>query len=152
MDEDILIEELLYDKENYSLRREFHVDRVKRELGLDDDEFVHFLLEGYFRVWRERLNEYSRTVQIYYENEELRKSLHDSYKGNGRVAQMARVCAGRAIARKPRKSLMSLKLMQQVGYTDSELMEYFRISKTTLWRWRKEWKQKEEAGESLIGL
>jgi hypothetical protein len=82
-----------------------------------------------------------------YDNVYLRRALERKYQGNKRDVQAAKVSGGLPIAKNKRKDLMGLKLQMHFGLTDKQLMEYFQISKTTLWRWKKELAEREKNGQ-----
>lgn len=62
---------------------------------------------------------------------------------------MVKVSAGLLIAKKTKKNLTDLSFQMKLGATDKELMEYFEISKTTLWRWKRELAEKKKSGKGL---
>ena len=57
--------------------------------------------------------------------------------------------SGMPIAKKRTKNLMDLSFQMSLGETDAELMEYFEISKTTLWRWKKELEEAKKTNKRL---
>ena len=48
---------------------------------------------------------------------------------------------------KKKSKLGELRLLMKLGNNDEELMEWFKISRTTLWRWKKELKEWEQQGK-----
>ena len=62
---------------------------------------------------------------------------------------MVKVSAGLPIAKKTKKNLTDLSFQMKLGATDKELMEYFEISKTTLWRWKKELEEAKKTNKRL---
>lgn len=130
------------------------VDAVKfcTELGVSMNELVYlfsYLFVEAFREVRELDDERRRLKE---ENERLNKLLNEMCHGNARSIQMAKVKSGMPIAKKSRKNLVELELQIMFGLSDKELMEYFNISKTTLWRWKKELGEIKKSGESILLL
>ncbi len=139
-------------KEKNKISGAMDAGKYCRELGINMNELVYlfsFLFVEAFREVRELDDERRRLKE---ENERLNKLLSESCRGNGRMIQMAKVKSGMPIAKKTRKSLVDLELQIIFGLSDKELMEYFEISKSTLWRWKKKLKEKKESGESILLL
>lgn len=119
------------------------------ELGLNMNGLVYllsYIFVAAFQTIRETDNELR---ELRAENERLNMLLGEKCQGNGRTIQMAKVMAGLPIARKPKKNLTDLSFQIKLGATDEELMEYFEISRTTLWRWKKELAEKKKSGNGL---
>ena len=128
-----------------------NVDAVKfcTELGVSMNGLVYLfscLFVAAFKAIREADEEISK---LRAENQVLNDILGDRLKNNGRTAQMVKVSAGLPIAKKARKNLTDLSFQMKLGSTDKELMEYFEISKTTLWRWKKELAEIKKSGKGL---
>lgn len=137
-------------KEKCNIKGNMDAKRFCIELGLNYNELVYllsyFLVLGYEEV--QKLD--SEAYDLRAENEKVNELLNDMCKGNGRAIQMAKVISGLPIAKKKKKSLAHLDLEIMLGATDEDLMDYFEISKTTLWRWKKELAEKKESGKSLF--
>ena len=99
-----------------------------------------------FKGIREADNELRKLRE---ENKRLCRLVNNMCHDNGRIVQMAKVMSGEPIARKKTKNLMELSLQIKLGLTDEELMENFKISKTTLWRWKKELEEKKKSDGGL---
>lgn len=119
------------------------------ELGLDFNGLVYLLSYLFAEAFKEIREADDELHELRAENERLNMLLGDKCQGNGRTIQMAKVMAGLPIAKKSKKSLADLDLQIMLGATDGELMEYFEISRTTLWRWKKELAEKKKSGKSL---
>lgn len=137
-------------KEKYNIKGNMDAKRFCIELGLNYNELVYLL--SYFLVlcYKEVQKLDSEAYDLRAENEKVNELLNDMCKGNGRAIQMAKVISGLPIAKKKKKNLVNLDLEIMLGATDEELMDYFEISKTTLWRWKKELAEKKESGKSLF--
>lgn len=127
------------------------VDAGKFCMGLDLDingvvYLLSYMFVSAFKAIREADDELHK---LRAENERLNRLLNDKCGGNGRTIQIAKVMSGMPIAKKQKKSLMDLSFQMSLGATDKELMEYFEISKTTLWRWKKELAEKKKSGKGL---
>ena len=68
-------------------------------------------------------------------------------KGNGRLKQMVSVASGMPIAKKSKKNLADLAFHIRLGFSDEELQKYYNISRTTLWRWKKELEESQKLHE-----
>lgn len=137
------------------IQKQHHIsgsmDAVKfcTELGLDFDGLVYLLSYLFAEAFKEIREADDELHELRAENKRLNMLLGDKCQGNGRTIQMAKVMAGLPIAKKSKKSLADLNFQLMMGATDKELMEYFEISKTTLWRWKKELAEKKKSGKSL---
>ena len=120
------------------------------ELGVSMNELVYLLSYLFVVAFREvrKLDEERRRLRE--ENERLNRLLGEMCHGSGRSVQMAKVMSGMPIAKKRKFSLVELELQIMFGLTDKELMEYFDISKSTLWRWKKKLAEKKKSGESIL--
>lgn len=136
-------------QEKYNIKGSMDVDKFCIGLDLDINGLVYLLAYMFvvtFKAIRQADDELRR---LRAENERLNRLLYDKCGGNGRRIQMAKVMSGMPIARKPKKSLMDLSFQMSLGATDAELMEYFEISKTTLWRWKKELEEAKKTNKRL---
>lgn len=130
------------------------MDSVKfcTELGVNMNELVYLFSYLFVEAFREvrELDDERRNLKD--ENTRLNKMLNEMCHGNARTIQMAKVRSGLPIARKKRCNLVELELQIIFGLSDEELMEYFEISKSTLWRWKKKLKEKKESEKSIMLL
>lgn len=118
-------------------------------LGVNINGLVYllaYLFVAAFKAIREAEDEISK---LRAENKVLNEILSDRLQNNGRTAQLLKVSAGLPIAKKSKKNLVDLSFQIKMGSTDAELMEYFEISKTTLWRWKKELEEEKKSGKGL---
>ena len=130
----------------YGIEGCFDTDKFCSELGVDDDGLVYLLSYMLIAVVNKLGSMQASVEQLGNENQRLNCLLKSTCNDNGRAVQMAKVMSGLPIARKPKKNLVELELQIMFGLTDKELMEYFEISKTTLWRWKKELEEKKKSG------
>ena len=130
----------LYQK-YYNLDGEMELEEVSSLLGLSDKETVYTLFKLFLilnnTVWNqkeeiEKLKERNRVVE----------AALDDITQNGNQKQTALVKNGNKI-RKSKMTLLDLKLVMKLDYTDQEIMDYFEISKSTLWRRKKELEEEE---------
>ena len=136
-------------QEKYKIKGSMDAGQFCMGLGLDINGLVYlfsYLFVAAFKAIREADEEISK---LRAENKVLNEILNDRLQNNGRTAQMVKVSAGLPIAKKARKNLTDLSFQMKLGATDKELMEYFEISKTTLWRWKKELAEKKKSGKGL---
>jgi len=77
-------------------------------------------------------------------NEVLEESLDTSARNNVEKQQLM-VKAGLPIARKSSR-LSEMRLLMKLGESDKELMKSMGISRTTLWRYKKELKERGQHG------
>ena len=120
------------------------------ELGVSMNGLVYLFSYLFVEAFREvrELDEERRRLRE--ENERLNKLLNKMCQDNGRSVQMAKVMSGMPIAKKKRFNLVELELQIMFGLSDKELMDYFEISKSTLWRWKKILAEKKKSGESIL--
>jgi DNA invertase Pin-like site-specific DNA recombinase len=111
------------------------------------DELTYILFHHMEKAIKSMYKYASEKDQLAYDNVYLRRALESKYQGNKRDVQAAKVSAGLPIARKQKKNLADLKFQMYLKLTDKQLMEYFGISKTTLWRWKKELAEREANGQ-----
>ena len=136
-------------QEKHKIKGSMDAGKFCMGLGLDINGLVYLfscLFVAAFKAIREADEEISK---LRAENKVLNEILNDRLKNNGRTAQMVKVSAGLPIAKKTKKNLTDLSFQMKLGATDKELMEYFEISKTTLWRWKKELAEKKKSGKGL---
>jgi hypothetical protein len=133
--------------ENKAQRGRCDSQAICDELGVDMDELVYILFHHMEKAIKSMYKYASEKDQLAYDNVYLRRALERKYQGNKRDVQAAKVSGGLPIAKNKRKDLMGLKLQMHFGLTDKQLMEYFQISKTTLWRWKKELAEREKNGQ-----
>ena len=136
-------------QEKYNIKGSMDAGKFCKGLGVDINGVVYLLAYMFvvtFKAIREADDELRK---LRAENERLSSLLNDKCQGNGRTIQMAKVMSGMPIARKQKKSLMDLSFQMSLGATDAELMEYFEISKTTLWRWKKELEEAKKTNKRL---
>ena len=136
----------LYQK-YYNLDGEMELEEVSSLLGLSDKETVYTLFKLFLilnnTVWNqkdeiEKLKERNRVVE----------AALDDITQNGNQKQTALVKHGGKI-REKKFSLMELELYLKLNYDDEEIMKCMEISKTTLWRRKKELeKLKKEKGRN----
>ena len=136
MNEVALAEYLKEIKEERQVHGKANVNFYMEKLDMSVEELVHLLL---FAVVNANAK-YARIRDLYTASEKERKRLNDILKGqftSGAKMQTALVKSGKPIAKKLSR-LSEMRLRIKLGSTDEELMEWLNISKTTLWRYKKE--------------
>lgn len=134
-------------QKKHNIKGSMDVDKFCIGLDLDINGVVYllsYMFVSAFKAIREADEELRR---LRAENERLNRLLNDKCEGNGRRIQMVKVMSGMPIAKKQKKNLMDLSFQMSLGTTDKELMEFFEISKTTLWRWKKELEEEKKSGK-----
>ena len=137
-------------QKKYDISGNVDAGKFCMELGLNMNGLTYLFSYLFVEAFREvrELDEERRRLRE--ENLRLNKLLNDMCHGNGRSVQMAKVMSGMPIAKNKRFSLVELELQIIFGLSDKELMEYFEISKSTLWRWKKKLAEKKKSGESIL--
>ena len=134
-----------------ALRRELNIkgecdaDLFCDTLGLNIREVVYLLLFLFLRKEFEAVKYRDAYLEMERKYKHMEEALNDAYQ-NGNRKQAALVKSGLPIAKK-RSRLGELRLLLKLNNTDEELMKYFDISRTTLWRWKKELKEWESQGK-----
>ena len=146
---DSIIKTLKELQEKHEIKGSMDAGRFCMGLNLDINGLVYLLAYMFVEAFREMREVNDELYKLRAENERLNRLLNDKCQGNGRRIQMAKVMSGMPIAKKKKKNLMDLSFQMHMGSTDAELMEYFEISKTTLWRWKKELAEKKKSGKGL---
>lgn len=136
-------------QEKYNIKGSMDVDKFCMGLDLDINGVVYLLAYMFVVTFKAIRQADDELRKLRAENERLNRLLYDKCGGNGRRIQMAKVMSGMPIARKQKKSLMDLSFQMSLGMTDKQLMEYFEISKTTLWRWKKELEEAKKTNKRL---
>lgn len=140
------IEEAGLDKAEHNIKAE----EVCEMLGLDIDTTIYALMMLFLRENKRAINLRDQNSRVIRRNDMLEESLDTAYKGNGRLRQMALIQSGMPIANNKKKSLADLRLRIQLGETDKEIMEAYGISRTTLWRWKKEMQEEEQRIKEIV--
>ena len=123
---------------------------ICQEVGVDENGMIELMLRFILSLLNTASDTVKKAERLKMENERLDEMLQNMCNNNGRNTQIAKVMGGVPIARKSKKSLIELQLLMKLGNTDEDLLEWYGISKVTLWRWKKELKEKIAAGEKLI--
>lgn len=140
-----MIEEVGLDK----AETPFDAEAFSKEIGMNLNNAMRSVLALFIRENKTALKYRDKLSELMRRNEYLEKALDTAYNGNGRVKQMALVESGLPIAKK-KKSLVDLKLRLYVGDTDKKLMEDYGISRSTLWRWKKELEEEERELKEML--
>lgn len=129
------------------LKGSYNAGEISRQLGVSVNELV-FILVG-IMLWQDHraVQQKDKIFSLEKELDIKNESIEVLSKGNGRQRQMALIQSGLPIARKKRKDLVELDFMLYTGASDKELEQYFQISRSTLWRWKKEIQHMKEAGQ-----
>lgn len=146
---DSIIKTLKELQERHDIKGSLDARHFCMGLNLNINGLVYLLAYMFVEAFREIRELNDELYKLRAENERLNRLLCDKCGGNGRRIQMAKVMSGMPIARKQKKSLMDLSFQMSLGMTDKQLMEYFEISKTTLWRWKKELEEAKKTNKRL---
>lgn len=136
-------------QEKYNIKGSMDVDKFCMGLNLDINGVVYLLAYMFVSAFKAIRQADDELRKLREDNKRLNSLLNDKCEGNGRRIQMAKVMSGMPIAKKQKKSLMDLSFQMSLGATDAELMDYFEISKTTLWRWKKELEEAKKTNKRL---
>lgn len=128
----------------------FSAEDFCEALGMDIDSTIYALVVLFMQENKRALNLRDQNSRVIRRNELLEESLDTAYKGNGRLRQMALIQSGLPIANNKKKSLADLRLRIKLGETDKEIMEAYGISRTTLWRWKKEMQEEEQRIKEIV--
>ena len=129
---------------------DFNAESFCKELNMSVDFTIYALTMLYLNENKKLINLRDQNSKVIRRNEFLEECLDSAYNGNGRLKQMALVQSGMPIANSKKKCLSDLKLRLYLGQTDKELMEAYKISRTTLWRWKKEIEEEEQKVQGII--
>lgn len=129
---------------------DFNAESFCKELNMSVDFTIYALTMLYLNENKKLINLRDQNSKVIRRNEFLEECLDSAYNGNGRLKQMALVQSGMPIANSKKKCLSDLKLRLYLGQTDKELMEEYKISRTTLWRWKKEIEEEEQKVQGII--
>ena len=122
---------------------------VYEALNVDEAGLVYFFCRLFIIFFRDLQRHKDRICELERENEVLQEAINNHIK-NGREKQAALVQSGLPIAKKQRKNLFILDGDIKLGYSDEEIMRMHGISRTTLWRWKKELEELKKQKQSLI--
>lgn len=136
-------------QERHDIKGSLDAGKFCMGLNLNINGLVYLLSYMFVEAFREVRELNDELYRLRAENERLNSLLNDKCEGNGRRIQMAKVMSGMPIAKKRTKNLMDLSFQMSLGATDKQLMEYFEISKTTLWRWKKELEEEKKTNKRL---
>lgn len=107
-------------------------------LEMEPEKVIRALIVLFVKEHNEKWKLREEVSQLIRENDRLDRILDDVFHGNGRLKQMAEVSKGLPIAKKKNKNLIGVKVMLRMGASDMDIMKEYNISRTTLWRWKKE--------------
>lgn len=140
-----LLNWIKYYKSEYRLNGTFNLEEISKHFNITDGETAYILLR-IFVILHDQNVELRRKNELLKEyNAAIEASLEEAYK-NANQRQTTLVKNGLKI-RKRKMTLMDLKLFMKLNYTDQEIMDYLEISKSTLWRHKKELEEEERQKE-----
>ena len=113
-------------------------------VGVSLDELCYLWAKIFVRQEAENVRLRDAYNKIRRKNEVLEESLNTLTKNNVEKQQLM-VKAGLPIAKKSSR-LSEIRLLMKLGDSDKEIMKTCGISRTTLWRYKKEIKEREEHG------
>lgn len=141
-----LIEEVGLPKNNHG----FNASSFCEELGIDIDMAMYTIICLLVKEKKDGIKIREEYMELIREKRIHESILDDLYKDNGRDRQIAMVRAGLPIAKKKKLSSFVLKMRMQLGATDAEIMEEFGISRTTLWRKKKQIEEEQKQLKEAI--
>ena len=131
-------------KEKQEIAGRLNSKAFAERVGVSLDELCYLWAKIFVRQEAENVRLRDAYNKIRRKNEILEESLNTLTKNNVEKQQLM-VKAGLPIAKKSSR-LSYIRLLMKLGSTDEELMEFCGISRTTLWRYKKEIKEREEHG------
>jgi hypothetical protein len=134
------------EKERYSINGSLDAQEVCRGIGVDINVLVFVLVYIIVMDKRKIAGQEDRIEHLECENKVLENCLAETCRGDGRLKQIVKVSGGMPIAKRKKKDLSYLRLAIRLGATDKELMKDIGISRTTLWRWKKEMNERLKSG------
>ncbi len=144
-----LVNWIKYYKNEYRLNGTFNLEEISKHFNITDGETAYILLRMFIILHDENM-ELRRDNELLKErNTAIEDSLKEAYK-NPNQRQTALVKNGLKI-RKNKMTLSDLKLMMKLDYSDQEIMNYYKISKSTLWRRKKELEEEQKKKEQSKG-
>ena len=129
---------------------DFDSDGFSEKLGMDVNIVMQALLILFIRENKKNLQLRDEVSSLARENKRLNDLVEDYFNGNGRIKQMALVSKGLPIAKKQNKNLIGLETRLRMGQSDKAIMEALKISRTTLWRWKKELEEEQRRLDELL--
>lgn len=118
-------------------------------LNVDETGLAYFFCRLFIIFFRDLQRHKDRICELERENQVLQEAI-DRHIQNGREKQAALVGCGMPIAKKQKKNLFILDGDMKLGYSDEEIMKMHGISRTTLWRWKKELQELKKQKKSLF--
>ncbi len=108
------------------------VEAIAKELDVTPLQLLLILTTAALNIeaFIERLQEENRLLKI-------KLSLLEK-KSNHRVTQQEVLKAGKKLAYKPQASIENIRRLEEKGYTDEQIAAYLGVSRSTVWRRRKE--------------
>ena len=122
---------------------------IYETLNVDEAGLTFFFCRLFVIFFRDLQRHKDKICELEKENDILKEAIDSTIK-NGRERQAALVRCGLPIAKKQRKNLFILDGDIKLGYTDEEIMRLHGISRTTLWRWKKELQELKKQKRSLF--
>jgi hypothetical protein len=131
-------------KEEYKISGTINSKAFAEAVGVSQDELCYIYTQLFWRKSMEMARLNDKYCHCLREKEYIEKALDEDCKNNVEKQQRL-IKAGLPIAKKSSR-LSYIRLLMKLGSTDEELMEFCGISRTTLWRYKKEIKEREEHG------
>ena len=132
-------------RDELKIQGECDVEEFCDSLKMNIGEVVYLLIFLFIRKEFEAAKYRDAYYQMERKYKYMEEALDQAYQ-NGNRKQAALVKSGLPIAKK-KSRLGELRLLMKLGNNDEDLMEWFDISRTTLWRWKKELKEWEQQGK-----
>lgn len=132
-------------KEQYNITGKINSIAFAEVVGVSQDELCYILMQLFILYSKE----VSRFRDKYYvclrDKEYLEKSLDAMCKSKTEKQRLL-VKSGLPIAKKSTR-ISEIRLLMKLGSTDEEIMRDCGVSRTTLWRYKKEMKEREQNGK-----
>lgn len=132
-------------KEQYGIAGTINSTAYAETVGVSQDELCYILTKLFIHESRET----ARIRDMYYkclrEKESLEQSLDELCRSKTEKQRLM-VKSGLPIAKKSAR-ISEIRLLMKLGSTDEEIMRDCNISRTTLWRYKKEMEGREQNGK-----
>ncbi|MBR4574387.1 MAG: hypothetical protein IKO16_05715 [Lachnospiraceae bacterium] len=132
-------------KEQYNITGKINSTAFAEVVGVSQDELCYIMMQLFILYSKEA----SRIRDKYYvclrDKEYLEKSLDEMCKSKTEKQRLL-VKSGLPIAKKSAR-ISEIRLLMKLGSTDEEIMRDCGVSRTTLWRYKKEMKEREQNGK-----
>lgn len=133
-------------KEQFNISGELSEDLINmycETLGVNREQFMFILISLYINSVTQSDKVRAAYNEEYNRNLALNKTINDlkeKYKLGAYKVQASKIKNGVQYNKK-QGSVRELRTLLEMGLSDAEIMERYKISKSTLWRWKKQLKE-----------